>query len=73
MMPRHVALDLALQRMAGLSDEPGQGHELSEDPAQPAPKLGLRTRLSVASAALRGDMDKIRSLTTQRPASKVGS
>ena len=69
-MQRHVAFDLALQRMAGIVRRRRTGAQ------PPSRRRDRRARPDAASrrvAALRGDLDMIRSLTPQRPSSKVGS
>jgi hypothetical protein len=72
-MQRHVALDLALQRMSGITRDLEPWPAATGGPSVRSTKLGPRTRVRVAVAALRGDMDMIRSLTTQRPSSTIGS
>lgn len=74
-MQRHVALDLALQRMSGMSGDgrPGQRQQPAEGPALRPTHLDPRSRFRVAFAALRCDLDLNRSLTTQRTSSTIGS
>ena len=72
-MPRHIALGLALQRMAGVPGAPGRERPAGGDPSPRLPKPGPRARVRVAVAALRGDMELFKSLTTQPPSSRIGS
>ena len=72
-MQRHVALDLAMQRLSGTSGDPGWSPDPAGEPSSRPSKLELRARVRVAVLALRGDLDAIRSLTTQPPSSRIGS